>query len=152
MNTLSYKTVSANAKTIKRAWYVVDAENKTLGRLASHIATVLRGKNKPYYTPHVDCGDYVIVLNAEKVRLTGSKFEDKVYVRHTGYPGGQRFSTPKSLVAAGKGARIIEDAVRNMLPLNTIGRAMFNKMFVYTGTAHPHKAQNPQPLNFQSKI
>jgi len=149
VNTLSYKTISANDKTIKREWYVVDAENKTLGRLTSQIASVLRGKNKPYYTPHCDCGDFVIVLNAGKVRFTGKKWTDKVYVRHTGYPGGQRFSTPKSLAATGKPERIIEDAVLNMLPKNTIGREMFKKMFVYAGAEHPHKAQNPKPLNLQ---
>lgn len=149
MDTLSYKTISANNKTVKRDWYVVDAENKTLGRLTTRIASILRGKNKPYYTPHVDCGDYVIVLNAAKVRFTGKKFTDKVYTRHTGYPGGQRFTSPKELVATGKSEFIIEEAIKHMLPKNSLGRQMFKKMFVYAGSEHPHKAQDPKPLNFE---
>ncbi len=147
MNTLSFKTVSANDNTVKHDWYIVDAENKTLGRLTSRIAHVLRGKNKPYFTPHVDCGDYVIVLNAGKVRFTGKKWTDKVYTRHTGYPGGQRFSTPKS-VAVKKPEWMIEEAIKHMLPKNSLGRQMFKKLYVYAGTEHPHKAQNPKPFNF----
>jgi len=149
VDTLSYKTISANNQTVKRDWYIVDAENKTLGRLATQIATVLRGKNKPYYTPHVDCGDYVIVLNSAKVRFTGKKFTDKVYTRHTGYPGGQRFTSPKELVANGKSEFIIEETIKHMLPKTTLGRLMFKKMFVYAGNEHPHKAQEPKPLNLQ---
>ncbi|GIV34267.1 MAG: 50S ribosomal protein L13 [Chitinophagales bacterium] len=145
MNTLSYKTLSANEQSVQRAWYIVDAENKTLGRLTSKIASILRGKNKPYFTPHVDCGDYVIVVNADKVRLTGKKWTDKQYVRHTGYPGGQRFETPKTL-AAKRPEAIIEYAVYGMLPKNSLGRKMMKKLFVYAGTDHPHHAQNPKPL------
>ena len=146
MDTLSYKTISANDQTVKRDWYVVDAENKTLGRLTSQIAYILKGKNKPYFTPHVDCGDYVIVLNAGKVRLTGRKWTDKEYVSHTGYPGGQRFTTPKAL-AAKQPEKIIEHAIKGMLPRNTLGKKIFNKLFVYAGSEHPHKAQNPKPIN-----
>ena len=149
MNTLSYKTISANDKSVTHAWYVVDAEDKTVGRLCTQIASILRGKNKPYYTPHVDCGDYIIVLNADKVRFTGKKWTDKQYVSHTGYPGGQRHISPKDLVAK-KPEAIIEYAVIGMLPKNSLGRKMFKKLFVYTGTEHPHKAQNPKPLTIKS--
>ncbi len=147
MNTLSYKTISANDKTVQHNWYVIDAENKPLGRLTSKIASILRGKNKPYYTPHVDCGDYIIVLNAGKVKLTGKKWTEKEYVRYTGYPGGQRFETPKGL-STKKPEAIIEYAVHGMLPKNSLGRQMIKKLFIYAGTEHPHKAQDPKPLTF----
>ena len=130
MNTLSYKTVSANKNTVNKEWIVVDAEGEILGRLASNIAKIIRGKHKPSFTPHVDCGDNVIVINADKVRLTGNKLSDKVYVRYTGYPGGQRFVSPKVLMAKHP-ERIIEKAVRGMLQKNRLGRQLFNNLYVY---------------------
>ena len=145
MDTLSFKTKSANAQTVKRAWFVIDAEGKTLGRMCTKIATVLRGKHKPSYTPHFDTGDYVIVLNADKIRLTGNKMNAKTYIRHTGYPGGQRETTAKELLAK-KPTALVEKAVRGMLPKNKLGRAMIKKMFLYTGTEHPHTAQKPKAL------
>lgn len=144
MDAQSYKTISANAQTVEKKWVVVDAEAAVLGRLATKIATVIRGKHKPYYTPHVDCGDYVIVINAAKIKLTGKKFEDKVYTRHTGYPGGQRFSTPRGLAMSNKAGRIIEHAVKGMLPKNRLGRRLFTHLFVYDGAEHPHAAQSPE--------
>jgi large subunit ribosomal protein L13 len=146
VDTLSFKTPSATPATIKRAWFVVDAENQVVGRLASRIAHILRGKNKPYFTPHADCGDYVIVLNADKVRFTGNKLTQKEYVRYTGYPGGQRFATPKELLVR-KPEAILEHAVRKMLPKNKLAAVQLKKMFVYAGTEHPHAAQKPQSLN-----
>jgi len=147
VNTLSYKTVSANKNTVNKEWIVVDAEGEILGRLASNIAKVIRGKHKPTFTPHVDCGDNVIVINADKVRLTGNKLGDKVYVRYTGYPGGQRFVSPKELMAKFP-ERIIEKAVRGMLPKNRLGRQLFKNLYVYAGTEHKHEAQNPKPVKF----
>lgn len=147
MNTLSYRTVSANKKTVNKQWVVVDAEAEILGRLSSKIAMVIRGKHKPEYTPHVDCGDNVIVINADKVRLTGKKLTDKQYVRHTGYPGGQRFITPKELLEKHP-SRVLEKAVRGMLPKNKLGNALIRNLHVYAGSEHPHEAQNPQPLKF----
>jgi len=147
VDTLSYKTKSAKASEVERKWFIVDAEGKTLGRLCSQIATVLRGKHKPSYTPHVDTGDYVIVINAEKVRLTGKKMQDKVYLHYTGYPGGQRSINAKRLVEK-KPYALIENSVRGMLPKNKLGRAMFKKLFVYGGTEHKHKAQKPEPFKF----
>ena len=146
MDTLSYKTKSANKDTVERKWLIIDAEGEVVGRLGSRIATILRGKHKPSYTPHVDCGDYVIVINAEKVRFTGMKMDQKEYLRHTGYPGGQRKATPRDLLDK-KPERIIENAVRGMLPKNRLGRAMFKKLFVYVGTEHPHTAQKPESLD-----
>lgn len=145
MNTLSYKTKSANKETVKHDWYIVDANNLTLGRLCTQIASVLKGKHKPQYTPHVDCGDYVIVLNADKVRLTGNKRAEKVYLRYSGYPGGQRSQTAAEAFEK-KPTFVIENAVKGMLPKNRLGRAMFKKLFVYAGTEHKHAAQKPQPL------
>ncbi|MBW4890314.1 50S ribosomal protein L13 [Mucilaginibacter sp. HMF5004] len=145
MNTLSYKTVSANAKTVNKQWVVVDAEGEILGRLSSKIAMIIRGKNKPGYTPHVDCGDNVIVINADKVKLTGNKFEQKEYVSYTGYPGGQRFISPKELMAKHP-ERVIEKAVRGMLPKNRLGRAIYGNLHVYAGTKHPHEAQQPTAI------
>jgi large subunit ribosomal protein L13 len=145
MDSISYKTAFANKETVDKQWVVVDADSAVLGRLASQIAKIIRGKHKPNYTPHVDCGDNVIVINAEKVRLTGKKMEYKVYIRHTGYPGGQRFATPKEVMAKNpKG--VIESAVRGMLPKNRIGRALFRNLYVYAGTEHPHAAQNPKTI------
>ena len=147
MNTLSYKTASAKKETVTRKWYVVDAEGETVGRLASKIASVLRGKHKPDYTPHVDTGDYVIVINADKVRFTGNKMSDKVYLRYSGYPGGQKAITAENLMAKKPNA-VIETAIKGMLPKNKLGRAMFKKLFVYAGADHPHQAQKPEPFKF----
>ena len=146
MDTQSYKTVSANAATVTKEWVVIDATDQVLGRLASRIAIILRGKNKANYTPHVDCGDNVIVLNAKKVRLTGKKLTDKVYVRHTGYPGGQRFATPKELLQR-KPLAVVEEAVRGMLPKNRLGAQLFRNLYVYEGAEHPHQAQQPKTIN-----
>ena len=143
MDSLSYKTISANAATVTKEWVVIDATNEVLGRLASQIAKILRGKNKPGYTPHVDCGDYVIVVNAEKVKLTGDKLTEKVYVRHTGYPGGQRFATAQDYLKK-KPEFVIEEAVRGMLPKTRLGEAIFKNLKVYAGAEHPHAAQNPK--------
>lgn len=145
MDSLSYKTISANAATITKEWVVIDATNEVLGRLASQIAKILRGKNKPGYTPHVDCGDYVIVVNAEKVKLTGDKLTEKVYVRHTGYPGGQRFATAQDYLKK-KPEFVIEEAVRGMLPKTRLGEAIFKNLKVYAGAEHPHAAQNPKAI------
>lgn len=145
MNTLSYKTVSANKKTVNKQWVVVDAEGEILGRLSSKIAMIIRGKNKPEFTPNVDCGDNVIVINADKVKLTGNKFSDKTYVSYTGYPGGQRFISPKELMAKHP-TRVIEKAVRGMLPKNRLGRALFGNLHIYAGAEHPHAAQNPKSI------
>jgi large subunit ribosomal protein L13 len=145
VNTLSYKTVSANNKTVDKQWIVVDAEGEILGRLSSKIAMVIRGKNKASYTPHVDCGDNVIVINADKVKLTGNKMGDKTYVRYTGYPGGQRFISPKELLAKHP-ERIVEKAVRGMLPKNRLGRALYKNLHVYAGGEHPHAAQSPKEI------
>jgi large subunit ribosomal protein L13 len=145
VNTLSYKTVSANKKTVNKQWVVVDAEGEILGRLSSRIAMIIRGKNKPEFTPNVDCGDNVIVINADKVKLTGNKFSDKTYVSYTGYPGGQRFISPKELMAKHP-TRVIEKAVRGMLPKNRLGRALFGNLHVYAGAEHPHAAQNPKSI------
>jgi len=147
VNTLSYKTVSANKNTVNKEWIVVDAEGEILGRLASKIARVIRGKHKPSFTPHVDCGDNVIVINADKIKLTGNKLSDKVYTRYTGYPGGQRFVSPKELLAKHP-QRLIEKAVRGMLPKNRLGRQLFGNLYVYAGTEHKHEAQNPKPVKF----
>lgn len=145
MDTLSYKTISANAATVTKEWLVIDATDQVLGRLASRVAVVLRGKNKPNFTPHVDCGDNVIIINADKVRLTGKKLTDKVYTRHTGYPGGQRFTTPKALMAF-KPTAVVEHAVRGMLPKNRLGDKLFGNLYVYAGSEHPHEAQKPRTI------
>ena len=145
MDSLSYKTVSLNAATVTKEWVVIDATNEVLGRLASQIAKILCGKNKPGYTPHVDCGDYVIVVNADKVKLTGKKLTDKVYVRHPGYPGGQRFATPADLLTR-KPTAEIEEAVKGMLPKTRLGAAIMKNLKVYAGAEHPHAAQNPRQI------
>ena len=146
MNTLSYKTVSANKETVNKEWLLVDAENQTLGRLASKVAKLIRGKHKVNYTPHVDCGANVVVINADKINLTGNKWEGKVYTRHTGYPGGQRFTTAQEMLDK-KPEAIIEKAVKGMLPKNRLGRALFGNLYVYTGTEHNHEAQKPNSIN-----
>ncbi len=140
------KTYSAKAENVARDWFVVDAADKTLGRLASEIAHRLRGKHKAEYTPHVDTGDYIVVVNAEKVRVTGAKATDKMYHHHTGYPGGLKSISFEKLIAKAP-ERIIQGAVKGMLPRNTLARAMFKKLKVYAGREHPHTAQQPQALN-----
>jgi large subunit ribosomal protein L13 len=147
VDTQSYKTVSANAATVNKEWVLIDATDLVLGRLASQVAILLRGKRKPNFTPHVDCGDNVIIINAGKIRLTGKKLTDKVYVRHTGYPGGQRFTTPKELLSH-KPFAVVEEAVRGMLPKNRLGAELFRNLHVYAGAEHPHQAQVPKQLNF----
>jgi len=147
VDTLSYKTISANDATVQKDWIVVDAQSQVLGRFASEVAKILRGKNKPNFTPHVDCGDNVIVINAEKVRLTGRKWDEKVYVRHTGYPGGQRIATPKMLMEKSP-ITLVEKAVRGMLPKNRLGRKLYGNLHVYAGSEHPHEAQQPKEVKF----
>ena len=146
MDTLSYKTKSAKKEEVERQWFIVDAEGEVVGRLCTKIAHVLRGKHKPSYTPHVDCGDYVIVINADKVRFTGAKWNQKEYITFSGYPGGQKKTTANELMAK-KPYAIVENAVRGMLPKTKLGRAMIKKLFVYAGSEHPHAAQKPQDLN-----
>ena len=141
------KTFMASPATIERKWYVVDAEGKTLGRLASEIASVLRGKNKPIFTPHLDTGDYVIVINAEKVKVTGKKLDQKIYYHHSGYVGGMKETTLKKMLAD-KPERVIELAVKGMLPKGPLGRQMYKKLFVYAGPEHKHEAQKPEVLTF----
>lgn len=143
MNTLSYKTVSANKATVNKEWVIVDAEGKVLGRLAAVVASMLRGKHKTNYTPHVDCGDNVIVINAEKAVLTGNKITDKEYVRHTGYPGGQRIETADRLLKK-KPIALVEHAVKGMLPKTRLGSALYRNLHVYAGNSHPHEAQKPK--------
>lgn len=147
VDTLSYKTKSANKATVSKGWVVVDADSQVLGRLASQVARIIRGKHKASYTPHVDCGDRVIVINADKIRLTGKKWTDKQYIRHTGHPGGQRFATPKQLKAK-SASLLVENAVRGMLPKNRLGRKLFKNLYVYDGAEHPHKAHNPKEIKF----
>lgn len=139
------KTFMANENTITRKWYVVDATNKTLGRLATEVATVLKGKHKPYYTPHVDCGDYVIIVNAEKIELTGKKWDQKKYYKHSGYSGGLTETSAKDLMVKFP-TRMVEKAVIGMLPHTTLGRQMADKLFVYAGPEHKHAAQKPEVL------
>jgi large subunit ribosomal protein L13 len=149
VNTLSYKTVSANRATVNKEWVIIDAEGAVLGRIATLIANLLRGKHKTNFTPHVDCGDYVVVINAEKVVLTGEKWSDKEYVRHTGYPGGQRFTTAEAMMKKNP-IILIEKAVTGMLPKNRLGRALFKNMHVYAGASHPHEAQKPKKIEFKN--
>ena len=149
MNTLSYKTVSANKATVQKEWYIVDAKDEVLGRLASVVAMVLRGKHKPSFTPHVDCGDNVIVINAEQIKLTGNKMTEKQYVRHSGYPGGQRMQTPEDLLSK-KPIAVVERAVKGMLPKSRLGSAIFRNLHVYAGENHPHEAQQPKKLDFNT--
>ncbi|MCF6332576.1 MAG: 50S ribosomal protein L13, partial [Draconibacterium sp.] len=139
MDTLSYKTISANKATINKEWVVVDAEGLVLGRMASKVAKILRGKYKASFTPHADCGDYVIIINAEKIVLTGNKMSDKIYIRHTGYPGGQRKQTPIDILAKYP-ERIVEKAVKGMLPKNKLGRQLFTNLHVVVGGKHKYEA------------
>jgi large subunit ribosomal protein L13 len=145
VDTLSYKTKSANAASVERKWHVIDVEGEIVGRVASKIATVLRGKHKPDFTPHFDNGDHVIVLNAHLCRFTGEKLTDKEYLRHTGYPGGQRKTTPRDLFAK-KPERVLEIAVKGMLPKTKLGRAQIKKLYIYASAEHPHAAQKPEEL------
>lgn len=146
MDTLSYKTISANKNTVTKEWVLVDAENEVLGRLSTKVAKLVRGKYKTNFTPHVDCGDNVIVINADKVKLTGNKVDTKEYIRYTGYPGGQRFATPKEVFKKFP-ERIIKTAVKGMLPKNKLGSVLNGNLFVYAGTEHPHQAQNPKKID-----
>ncbi len=145
MNTLSYKTVSAKKETAEHKWYVVDGEGETVGRLSTKIASILMGKNKPSFTPHVDTGDYIIVTNADKVRFTGSKLEQKYYLSYSLYPGGQKKVIAKELMAK-KPTKVLEKAIKGMLPKTKLGNAMFKKLFLYEGSQHPHAAQKPETL------
>lgn len=149
MDTLSYKTVSLNKATVQKEWVVVDATDQVLGRLAAKIALVLRGKHKPGYTPHVDCGDNVIVINAEKIRLTGNKMAEKEYIRYTGYPGGQRVQTASELLKKFP-ERIIEKAVKGMLPKNRLGSQLFTNLHVFVGAEHDKAAQQPKVINLDN--
>ncbi len=146
VNTISYKTLTATPDTIDKKWYVVDATGVTLGRLASVISKIARGKHKPYFSPHINCGDHVIVINADKVALSGKKVTDKQYVFHTGYPGGQYTRTPREIMAK-RPERVVELAVKGMLPKNKLGRDLFRNVKVYAGPAHNHEAQKPEVLN-----
>ena len=142
------KTYMANSNTVERAWYVIDAKEQRLGRLSTEVATILRGKHKPTFTPHVDCGDYVIVINAKEIELTGNKWDQKKYYRHSQYPGGLRETTAKKMNATFP-ERIVEFAVKGMLPKGRLGRQMYKKLFVYAGPEHPHTAQKPQVLELK---
>ncbi len=146
MDTLSYKTASANKATVNKEWLHVDADGQTLGRLASEVAKLLRGKHKPYFTPHVDCGDNVVITNAEKIKLSGNKWEAKEYIRHTGYPGGQRSMTARELYKKDP-ARLVEKAIKGMLPKNKLGADLFRNLKVYVGAEHGQEAQKPKTIN-----
>lgn len=145
MSKLHFTTKHANEASVQRTWYVVDGTNQTVGRMSSRIAAILRGKNKPYFTPHVDCGDYVIVINADKVVFTGNKLDEKVYINFSGYPGGKKEEIAKNLLQR-RPEVVLERAIKGMLPKNRLGRKMFNKLFVYAGDKHPHTAQLPTEL------
>jgi large subunit ribosomal protein L13 len=149
MNTLSYKTVSANKETVNKEWILIDAENEVLGRLASIAAKFLRGKYKTNFTPHVDCGDNVIIINADKIRLTGNKWNQKEYVRHTGYPGGQRIRSAREMMTK-KPTAMVEKAIKGMLPKNRLGRELFRNLHVFAGPEHIHQAQKPNKINLKS--
>lgn len=149
MDTLSYRTVSGNKETANKKWLVVDAEGQTVGRLASKVAKIIRGKHKTNFTPHADCGDNVIVINAEKVSFSGAKLVNKEYVRYTGYPGGQRFTSAQEMLKKHP-ERLIEKAVKGMLPKNTLGRRLFTNLKVYTGTEHKQEAQKPEVFNLDT--
>ena len=148
MNTLSFKTISAKKGSVEKNWWILDADSRVLGRAASQVARIIRGKHKPSFTPHIDCGDNVIVINAEKIRMTGDKMNSKEYISHSGYPGGQKRLSPKQMLAK-KPERIFEFAVRGMLPKNRLGRQLFKNLHVYAGDQHPHEAQNPKVLELK---
>ena len=147
MSKLHFTTKHANEATVQRNWYVVDGTNQTVGRMCAKIASVLRGKNKPYYTPHVDCGDFVVVTNCDKVKFTGNKLENKIYISYSGYPGGKKEEIAGDLLKRRPDV-IVERAVKGMLPKNRLGRKMYKKLYVYVGSEHPHTAQKPQTLTF----
>ncbi|MCD7916129.1 MAG: 50S ribosomal protein L13 [Tannerellaceae bacterium] len=149
MDTLSFKTISANKVTVNKEWVVVDATDQHLGRLCSKVAKLLRGKYKPNFTPHVDCGDNVIIINADKVVLTGNKWNDRVYLRYTGYPGGQRAYTPAVLMQKGED-RLFRKVVKGMLPKNRLGAKLLGNLYVYAGTEHKHEAQQPKLIDINS--
>lgn len=150
MDTLSYKTVSANKATVQKEWVVVDAEGQILGRMCTKVAKLLRGKYKPNFTPNVDCGDNVIIVNAEKVQLTGNKWEGREYVRYTGYPGGQRFTTPKAMLDQKGAERLIRKVVKGMLPKNRLGNALINNLKVFEGPEHNLQAQKPKTIDINT--
>lgn len=145
MNTISYKTISANKATVNKEWVLIDAQDLVVGRLSSEVAKLIRGKHKTNFTPHVDCGDNVIVINSDKIKLTGKKWEDKEYVRYSGYPGGLKKMTPRQLMAKSS-TKIIESAVRGMLPKSRLGRSLFGNLYIYEGAEHPHEAQQPKEI------
>ena len=148
MDTLSFKTISVNKATATKEWVVVDATDQVLGRLGTKVAKLLRGKYKPNFTPHVDCGDNVIIINADKVKLTGNKWNDRVYLHYTGYPGGQRETTPAQLLARPNGAeRLVKKVVKGMLPKNKLSRQLLDNLYVYEGGEHTHEAQSPQAID-----
>jgi len=149
VDTLSYKTISANKATVNKEWVIVDATGQSLGRIGSKVAKLLRGKYKPNFTPHVDCGDNVIVINADKVVLTGNKWNDRIYLRYTGYPGGQREFTPASLAKKGE-SRLFLKVVKGMLPKNRLGAKLLTNLHVYAGSEHPHEAQQPKLIDINS--
>lgn len=149
MDTLSYKTLMANKASAQQEWFVIDADGLTVGRLASRVALILRGKHKPCFTPHAECGDKVIIVNAEKVVFSGNKTDDKQYIRYTGYPGGQRFATPRQLLNR-KPERILEHAIKGMLPKGRLGRTVYGNLYVYAGPTHKHEAQTPKPLEYNN--
>jgi large subunit ribosomal protein L13 len=148
VDTLSYKTISANKETVTKEWLIIDAEGQTLGRLSSEVAALLRGKHKTNFTPHVDCGDNVIIINADKISLTGNKWDEKVYTRHTGYPGGQRFRTANEMMKR-KPTAMVEMAVKGMLPKNKLGSALYRNLYVYAGSEHKQTAQQPKPYELK---
>ena len=149
MDTLSYKTVSANKDTVQKEWIIVDAKDQVLGRFASRVAMILRGKHKPSYTPHVDCGDNVIIINAEKIVLTGDKLAQKKYIRHSGYPGGQKSETAESLLKR-RPVAVLERSIKGMLPKSRLGAELFRNLFVYVGEEHPHEAQQPKTIDLNT--
>ena len=150
MDTLSYKTISANKATVNKEWVVVDATGQNLGRIASKVAKLLRGKYKPSFTPHVDCGDNVIIINASKVEMTGNKWNDRVYLTYSGYPGGQRENTPATLMKKGGGDRLFRKVVKGMLPKNRLGAQILGNLYVYEGAEHKHEAQQPKNIDINS--
>ncbi|MDL2228440.1 50S ribosomal protein L13 [Odoribacter sp. OttesenSCG-928-L07] len=149
MDKLSYKTISANKNTVVKEWILIDAEDQVLGRLASRVAMILRGKHKPSYTPHVDCGDNVIIINAEKIKLTGLKKDQKEYVRHSGYPGSQRFRTVNEMLVKDP-TFILNNAIKGMLPKNALGRQLLRNLRIYAGTEHNHEAQEPKTIDLNT--
>jgi large subunit ribosomal protein L13 len=149
MDTLSYRTISAKKETVEKHWVLLNAEGQVLGRLASHAAKMLRGKNKPYYTPHVDCGDNVVIINAEKIVLTGKKMTDKEYITYSGYPGGKKIHSPEELMKK-RPIAVVEEAIRGMLPRTRLGRAIFGNLHVYAGPEHPHQGQAPKEIDINT--